>query len=74
MILYTPLAFEDVFPTPEEKIVTLERWIHGRLCLLRRDADGTLRLERVLSTEPSDYLDPTLQPHQEVGLGGLMEF
>ncbi len=66
MILYTPLAMDDIFPSrPEDKVIT-QRWIHGRLCLVWRDDDGTDRLERLLSTDPSDYLDPRFQPNSPI--------
>ena len=63
MILYTPLAMEDIFvPNMEDRPLT-PRWIDGRLCLIRRDADGVERVERLLSTDPNDYWDPRFQPN-----------
>lgn len=36
----------------------------ARRLILRRDADGRVVIERIISTEPRDYLDPALQPGQ----------
>lgn len=63
MVLYTPLAWEDIFPDNSASDQISECWIEGRLCLLRHGADGSVRLERLLSTNPQDYLDPRFQPH-----------
>ncbi len=65
-MLYTPLAMEDIFPRDPHDQGLFEWWLDGRLCLVRRDADGTARLERLLSTEPLDYLDERFQPNRLV--------
>lgn len=63
MVLYTPVAFEDIFaPSPDTQPLS-ERWIRGRLCLVRLGKDGMPRLERLISTDPNDYLDPDFQPN-----------
>lgn len=63
MVLYTPLALEDIFPQDLNNPGALvEMTVNGRLCLVRRDADGIPRLERLLSTDPNDYLIPDLAP------------
>jgi hypothetical protein len=61
MILYTPLSWEDIFPA-EPVPAPLAGYVNGRLCLVRVGPDGTPRIERLLSTDPQDYLDPALQP------------
>ena len=63
MILYTPVAMDEIFSAPYDKSIITQRWVHGRLCLIRRDSDGLERLERLLSTDPSDFLDPRFQPN-----------
>lgn len=67
-ILYTPLAPEDIWPT--DPPVSLEscqtRMVSGRLCLIRVDTRGVPRLERLLSTDPQDYLDTRWQPGQPI--------
>ncbi|AUW93723.1 MAG: hypothetical protein C7B44_12370 [Sulfobacillus thermosulfidooxidans] len=65
-MLYTPLAMEDIYPRdPHDRELTAW-WIDGRLCLIRRDGDGSARLERLLSTDPMDYLDERFQPNRLV--------
>ncbi|MCL8208011.1 MAG: YlzJ-like family protein [Actinomycetia bacterium] len=66
MILYTPLAPEDVFGwgwggPPGDDRLELED-VAGRPCLVRTGADGRRRLERLLSTDPRDFLDPRFAP------------
>jgi hypothetical protein len=57
------MAFDDIFPETPMPIRMSERWIQGRLCLVRHDEDGTIRLERLISTNPDDYWDPDFQPN-----------
>lgn len=62
MLLYTPMALEDIFPAQSDPNPLVELWVDGRLCLLRRGSDGVSRLERLLSTDPRDYWNPEYQP------------
>ncbi|PSR23791.1 MAG: hypothetical protein C7B45_01910 [Sulfobacillus acidophilus] len=62
-MLYTPVAVEDIFATIPDAQALSERWVHGRLCLVRLGKDGMPRLERLISTDPDDYLDPAFQPN-----------
>jgi len=41
----------------------------ARRVLVRRDGDGRAVIERIISTEPRDYLDPALQPGRPYGAG-----
>ncbi len=70
MVLYTPIAVEDIFPDaknpPDMALHAL--WVEGRLCLVRRDGFGIMRMERLLSTDPADYLEPCFQPDAPVAL------
>jgi hypothetical protein len=61
---YTPLPFEDVWgPLQEEVSPPLELVVVGEISLLvRRAADGSQRVERLLSTDPRHYLDGRYQP------------
>ncbi len=65
MVLYTPLALEQVWAAvpADGRGDSLAR-VHQRTCLVRVGADGQRRLERLLSTDPRDFLDPRLQPGQ----------
>ena len=67
MVLYTPLALEQVLATPltDEAAATL-MWVNDRACLVQVGPDGRRRLERLLSTDPRDFLDPRWQPGQLV--------
>ncbi len=68
MVLYTPLSGEDIFPDSKQELFLKALWLEGRLCLVRRDDFGTMRVERLLSTDPADYLDPNFQPNMPIQL------
>jgi hypothetical protein len=57
-ILWTVMPLELVMQAGEEAPALRSVWQGDRLVMLR--ADGTV--ERLLSTNPYDYLDPALQP------------
>ncbi|MGC8489150.1 MAG: YlzJ-like family protein [Clostridia bacterium] len=61
---YTPLPFEDVWgPLQERALAPLELVDAGDLMLLvRREADGSRRVERILSTNPRHFMDDRYQP------------
>ncbi len=67
LVLYTPLALEQVLASPltDEGAATLMR-VDERTCLVRVGPDGRRRVERLLSTDPRDFLDPRWQPGQLV--------
>jgi len=63
MVLYTPLALEDVLASPDSQAG--EPWlthVGGRPCLVRRGPSGQVVMERLLSTDPADFLDARFQP------------
>lgn len=69
MVLYTPIAEEDIFSDSKQQDMTMRAlWVEGRLCLVRRDGFGIMRMERLLSTDPADYLEPCFQPDAPVAL------
>lgn len=63
-MLYTPMPWEIVFPEEVQSEDQLFFTIEGRLCQIRRGADGWPRIERLISTDPQDYLEPTWSPRQ----------
>lgn len=67
-MLYTTMPFEAVFPPDPVDPAYLELLIDGRLCLIRQCPDGTRRLERLLSTNPQDYLDARYNPNSIISL------
>lgn len=65
MIIYTIMPTELIFPVEtagETNLINRD----GRSILARRDADGW-RVERLLSTDPADFLDPRWQPGAVLG-------
>jgi hypothetical protein len=69
MVLYTPLAPEDVLgigrAASDVSDVRLAA-VGGRPCLVRTGPDGCARIERLMSTDPADFLDPRFQPGRPV--------
>ncbi len=63
MILYTVLDIESVLGDPAGTEVALENAVvDGIPVLVRRSNNGNVFLERVLSTDPYDFLRPELAP------------
>lgn len=61
-MLYTSMPLEAIFPA-ETTVPLQEVFINGRLCLVKRGPDGSPRLERLISTDPKDYLNPRFAPN-----------
>ncbi|MHB1610110.1 MAG: YlzJ-like family protein [Sulfobacillus sp.] len=61
-MLYTIYTMESIFPYEFDQSPLVEYHIQGRICLGRRGPDGLARLERLVSTDASDYLDPRFMP------------
>ena len=62
-MLYTTVPWWVIFPNDrdnesERMLMTVD----GRPCLVRRGADGRPRIERLLSTDPMDFLDARFFP------------
>jgi hypothetical protein len=68
LILYTIYPMETIFPMEFNQRPLVEYHIQGRLCLGRRGPDGSVRLERLISTIASDYLDPHFSPDAIIDL------
>jgi len=70
LILYTPMQLELVFDGLEEMRppATREVSIDGVPLLISDTAPGRARVERLLSTNPADYLRPDLFPGAEIEL------
>lgn len=60
MVLYTPLAYHDIFP--EEDAAYMYVTYQNRPLTVRQTAQGTYELVRLLSTDPKDYLNDELLP------------
>lgn len=63
-MLYTIVPLEDVFAEPAGVVGggTIEVEHEGRRLILQIDPGGEARLVRLISTNPSDYLNSQLQP------------
>ena len=66
MVLYTPLALEQVLGPPSEGAAEMLVEVDQRPCVVRVGSGGRGRLERQLPTDPRDFLDPRWQPGQVV--------
>lgn len=67
MIFYTVLPVEDVFEDEEERQF-VSASIGGCPVLVESLGEGRGRVERVLSTDPSHYMTPGVQPGSIVDL------
>lgn len=66
MLLYTPIPLELVLEGIEPERHFREGVVSGVPVLIEEVSPGRGRLERVLSTDPFDYLDPVLRPGMEI--------
>ena len=60
MVLYTPLSHEEIFPS-EHKHHELVQY-QGKLVYVKKTEVGEMQLVRLMSTDPQDYLNASLQP------------
>jgi len=60
MVLYTPLAIEDIYPEEEVKYETIS--YQGKTVLAKQREDNHLQLVQLISTDPDDYLHPSFAP------------
>ncbi len=68
-MLYTTVPWWVIFPAGcdnerERVLMTVD----GRQCLVRRGVDGRPRIERLLSTDPMDFLDARFFPETPLDL------
>ncbi|MDY0405830.1 YlzJ-like family protein [Virgibacillus sp. 179-BFC.A HS] len=63
MILYTPLAKEDIFPS-DLSIYAKRQCINfkNKTLYVEKRNDGTYQLLQLLSTDPNDFLNDQFQP------------
>ena len=66
MILHTVLPFAAVFP--DDSFAPVSEGISGGKKCLYEIRDGKAYLNRILSTNPGDYLDPGCCPGAEITL------
>jgi len=60
-MLYTPLAVEDIFPTADKPAVKLVQY-GGKMVYITENDLGEIQLERLLSSDPKDYLNQSFIP------------
>ncbi|WP_087972853.1 YlzJ-like family protein [Oceanobacillus rekensis] len=63
MILYTPLAQNDIFPmdlSEYDKIASVT--YNGRTIHAERLQDGTYQIQQLLSSDPQDFLNTDFSP------------
>lgn len=69
MILWSPLPAEvilDGFDAPPRPAMEMRH--HGRLLMVEPVSANQVRLVRLISTDPNDFLHPDLQPGRIVDL------
>lgn len=71
MVLYTIIPPEELFADDAEPVPPVKAAVGGVAALVTPLGDGTARIERLLSTDPDDYLNPALQPGLIVALSPI---
>lgn len=64
MILYTPLTQEDIFPEENERQLQVVD-VAGKKVFID-EVEGKPTVVQLVSTNPHDYMDPTLSPGNEI--------
>ncbi len=64
-VMPVDLVVEGLFPTPAPR---LEMRVGGRILQVIPGAGGAGTIERLISTDPRDYLDPAWQPGSQIAL------
>lgn len=67
MIMYTVIPIEEIFDD-EESPSLMAAHVMGCSVLIEPLGDGRGRIERILSTNPDDYLNSRIQPGSIVSL------
>ncbi|WP_077309471.1 YlzJ-like family protein [Terribacillus halophilus] len=63
MILYTPLAAEDIFPPEPNQFTEYQIMEYrGRTVHAEHMGNGTYRVHQLLSTDPAHFLDESCSP------------
>lgn len=60
MVLYTPLSHEEIFPSEHKRHELVQ--YQGKLVYVKKTEIGEMQLVRLMSTDPQDYLNTSLQP------------
>ncbi|MED0660395.1 YlzJ-like family protein [Bacillus smithii] len=64
MILYTPIPKELIFPALQEEFQAVETITWQGIPLMVQKEEQQMRILRVLSTNPNDYLNQQIVPGQ----------
>ncbi|WP_112180898.1 MULTISPECIES: YlzJ-like family protein [Paraliobacillus] len=68
MTLYTPLSDHDIFPT-DQSLFQIRQVVtsNNQMMLVDSLDNGKYRIVQLLSTDPQDYLSPSLTPGEIIG-------
>ncbi|MFD1037928.1 YlzJ-like family protein [Virgibacillus byunsanensis] len=67
MILYTPLAESDIFPTNQDTFSNRHFIsVQGKSMYVEQVEDGSYQLLQLLSTDPKDFLDENFLPGTKI--------
>ncbi|OWZ84305.1 YlzJ-like family protein [Natranaerobius trueperi] len=72
MILYTPVALEDVHKGQSDNQQQFHEIEHkGRTVIVEPVNSFQGKVVRLISTDPNDFLDPTYQPGNMISIAGI---
>lgn len=61
-MIHTVMPMEMIFPSPEAAVSCREIASGGIYLLVEPLSNGRNRIERIISSNPMDFLNPRLQP------------
>jgi hypothetical protein len=73
MTFYTIMPTDQIYPHQHEKLTNyFEIMYNGVPIMVEHDGGSTLRVDRILSTNPADYLHGDIQPGSIIPIFALM--
>ena len=73
MTFYTIVPTDEIFPISMKRLTNyFEIMYNGVPFMVEHDGGSTLRVDRILSTNPADYLQGDIQPGSIIPIFALM--
>ena len=73
MMFYTIMPVEQIYPHDHQKLTSYyEIMYQGVPVMVEHDGGSNLRIDRILSTNPEDYLHVDIQPGSVIPIFALM--
>ena len=73
MTFYTIMPADQMYPHEHQRLINFfEIMYNGIPVMVEHDGGSSLRIDRILSTDPSDYMHLDIQPGSVIPIFALM--